>query len=104
VYWGVIILITVTLRQKKVRKTSKAHLMRLFGVSGKTISRWIAYFREDFPFSRHWKNIRGRICSSVKDSELPGSLLHFFNIHRGAGGKALVECLRFLSCGAVAGK
>jgi hypothetical protein len=93
VYWGCVILVAMTLRQGRPDGVSANKLKKLFGVTRLTIKRWIAYFREVFPFSARWQRLRGRVSSSVRDSELPGALVRFFLLNSESAEKGLIACL-----------
>jgi hypothetical protein len=97
VYWGCVILVAMTLRQNRPEGMSANKLIRLLGVSRKTLIRWAIYFREVFPFSAKWQRLRGRVSSSVRDSELPGALLRFFLLQSESPDKGLIACLHFLA-------
>ena len=62
----------------------------------KTLVRWFAYFREEFPRSAKWQRLRGRVIPSVENRRLPGSLLECFLDEAESAEGALVGCLRFL--------
>jgi hypothetical protein len=98
VYWGCVVLVTTTLLQGRVTGYSAGRLMRQFGMSRKTLKRWMKHFREIFPLSAVWKKLRGRVSSEVRDRHLPEDLLEAFRkIDPGEGG--VVACLRFLAGG-----
>ena len=97
VYWGCVILVVMTLRQSRPDGVSANKLKKLFGVSRLTIMRWIAYFREVFPFSARWQRLRGRVSASVRDSDLPGALVKFFLLTSESPDKGLTACLHFLA-------
>ncbi len=97
VYWKVVILVAVTLRSGGPSQTSKSQLKKLFDVDTKTVNRWVSYFRSIFPTSPVWQSIRGRICSSVKDADLPGGLIGYFLSHSPTAEQGLIGCLEFIS-------
>jgi len=97
VYWGAVILVIMTLRQNRPEGKSTIWLMRMFGISRKTLFRWLAYYREVFPQSKQWKRLRGRIGISVKDSRLPGDLLDYFIAYCRHVEKGVIGCLQFLA-------
>ncbi len=99
VYWGVVILVVMTLRQGRPEGRSTIWLQRRFGVSRKTLFRWIAYFRDSFPHQASWKRIRGRVRASIKDRDLPGGLVEWFLEQVEGAEHALAGCLRFLATG-----
>jgi hypothetical protein len=83
--------------QKNPRKHSKAQLMRMFEVSRKAINRWQEFFRDIFPLSAQWQTLRGKISSSVKNSNLPGEMVAYFIEHTKSVEEAIVNCLRFMA-------
>jgi len=97
VYWSCVILVAMTLRQNRLDGMSANKLSRLLGVTRKTLIRWASYFREIFPSSAKWQRLRGRVSPSVRDSELPGSLVEFFLLNSESPEKGLIACLRFLA-------
>lgn len=100
VYWAMVILVVMVLRQARPHGASTRELMRTFGIDRKTLFRWIAYFRDVFPHSAKWQRLRGRISSQVKDSRLPADLVEYFFQHSGCPpDEGLVACLRFLASG-----
>ena len=99
VYFRSMILIVLTLKQNYPRKHSKAQLMRMFGVSRKTINRWQVFFRDIFPFSKQWQRLRGKVSSVVKNSDLPGGMVAYFIQHTKSVEEAIVRSLHFISTG-----
>jgi len=74
VYWAGVILVVMALRQNRPKSAGTIELMRMFGMSRKTLFRWIGYFQEIFPSSAQWQRLRGNVHASVKNSDLPGNL------------------------------
>jgi hypothetical protein len=99
VYWSCVILVVMTLRQNRADGISANKLKKRFGVTRLTIKRWVAYFREVFPCSAQWQRLRGRVSSSVRDSELPSALLRYFLLNSESPEKGLIACLDFLATG-----
>jgi len=97
VYWGCVILVVMTLRQNRPDGVSVKKLKRLLGVTRKTLKRWATYFRDEFPSSAQWQRLRGRVSSSVRDSELPGALVRFFLLNSESEEKGLIACLYALA-------
>ncbi len=97
VYWGCVILVVTALRQKRPEGASAGKLQRMFAIPRKTLVRWFAYFREEFPTSAKWQRLRGRVVPSVEDRRLPGSLLECFLGEKESAQSALVGCLQFLA-------
>jgi len=99
VYWAGVILVVMALRQNRLEGSSTSELMRMFDMSRKTVCRWMSYFQEVFPNSAQWQKLRGRVHSSIRDSELPGDLLRYFIRYADSAEAGLVGCLRFLATG-----
>lgn len=97
VYWGGIIMLVMTLRQRRPDGLSARRLMHLFGVSRQTIVRWMSYFAREFPRSPVWQRLRGRIAPQVGDGVLPGALLEHFLAHTPTALDGLVRCLYLLA-------
>jgi hypothetical protein len=99
VYWSVVVLVVVTLRQQRGKGHSIASLCRRFGVYRSTVARWMAYFREEFPSTPWWQRLRGQVGTQVRNDRLPGQLIGQFVAVHGDGEAGLVACLRFLATG-----
>jgi hypothetical protein len=99
VYWSCSILIILALRQNRPNSMSINKLISMFGVSRKTIKRWIRYFREEFPNTPMWQRLRGRVSSLIKNSELPGKLLSYFLSCSGSQEEGVIKCCQFLTNG-----
>jgi len=102
VYFRVVILIITTLNQNKPQEYSKNLLSNLLEASRKTITRWLAYFREIFPRSRTWKRVRGLINSTVLNRNLPGTLVDYYLGHIPSAEGAIINCLWLLTTGSLA--
>jgi hypothetical protein len=97
VYWGCVIVVVMALRQKRPEGASAGKLQRMFGISRKTLTRWFAYFKQEFPMSAKWQRLRGQVIAWVKDDRLPASLLECFIAQARTAESGLVACLCFLS-------
>ena len=97
VYFGAVVLVVMALRQNRPVGASANKLKELFGISKKTLIRWSFYFREEFPLTAKWQQLRGRIHSSVSNNGLPGNLLSHFIGNSDSAEEGLVDCLRFLA-------
>ncbi len=96
VYWGVaVILVTATVQG--LEKRSIADLCRRFGISRRTVRRWVSYFESVFPASHQWQRLRGRVIAVVRDDELPRSLLQQFASSGLSAFETVVRCLVFLA-------
>jgi hypothetical protein len=99
VYWAAVFLVVSALRQGRTRGYTVRRLQVLFGLTRPTLARWIRYFREQFPHSRGFQSIRGRLLPQVAVKRLPGSLIERFQKARGAYDLALLACLKALALG-----
>ena len=97
VYWGCVILVVMTLRQKRPGGASARRLQAIFEISRSTLARWFAYFKEEFPTSAKWQRLRGRVIARVENDRLPTSLLECFLDEAETAEGGLVGCLAFLS-------
>lgn len=99
VYWGVVILVTIILQQRRSTGYSAARIMRLVGVSRHTLKRWIHYFKTSFPVSSRWRRLRGLIGVDLTRTPIPSTLVLFF-IKRFGSVEGLIRFLQLLSGGA----
>ncbi|MFQ5917057.1 MAG: hypothetical protein ACE5I0_04515 [Candidatus Binatia bacterium] len=97
VYWGAVILVVMTLRQNRPEGAGTKWLIGMFGISRKTLIRWITYYREVFPQSAQWKKLRGRVGVYVGNDRLPGDLVDYFVDHCDCAEEGLIRCLYFLA-------
>ena len=97
VYWGCVILVVMTLKQNRPDGPSARKIKEMFGISRKTLKRWIAYFRDQFPASSQWQRLRGRLASAVSNNKLPAELVHYFLKHFQSPQQAIIGCLKFLA-------
>lgn len=97
VYWAGVIILVVTLRQRRVDGLSAGEIQRQLGVSRKTLRRWMVWFAEVFPSTPLWRRIRGLVVASVRDDELPESLVAQFEATSADPMQALVACLGLLA-------
>ena len=97
VYWSLVILIVMTLRQNRPEGKSTIGLMRRFKITRKTLFRWICYYRDIFPHGDQWKILRGKIGILVRNSFLPGDLVDYFIENSRDYEDGVVRCLKFLA-------
>lgn len=97
VYWGCVILVVITLKQNRPQSASARRIQEMFGISRKTLKRWIEYFRDEFPESLQWQRLRGRLASTVSNNKLPAALVHYFLKNFQSPQQALIGCLQFLA-------
>jgi hypothetical protein len=99
VYWAGIVLVVVALRQRRPSSASARKLRDLFKVSWETVLRWMSWFAEVFPRTELWRRRRGLVTATVRDDELPASVLDLFITAHGCEQRGLVACLEFLVTG-----
>ena len=99
VYWGsAIVLVTAAVRGPE--RVTLCGLCDQFGVSRRTIKRWVAYFTLLLPKSVLWQRVRGRVSAQISDDALPHTLLAGCISAAGDPFSGLVNSLQLL-CGAV---
>jgi len=70
-------------------------LCELCSIPARTLKRWRAWWREDFPSTPFWQSVRERFMPSVTIGRLPQSLLERFDA--GAMTDRLAQLLRFIA-------
>jgi hypothetical protein len=94
VYWGAVVLLATAARQGG--RQTVAELRQRFGVSRRTVRRWMRYFAAEFPRCAAWLRVRGQVSPTVHDAGLPRNLVLWFQ-RRSRGQPSLVACLRLLA-------
>jgi hypothetical protein len=97
VYWAGVIVLAMTLRQRRVDGASSRGLQQRFGVSRNTVARWVSWFAEVFPTTARWKRIRGKVNPVVRNDGLPDSLVRLCESTADDPETALVTCLKLLA-------
>lgn len=98
VYWRAVILVVTTLRQQRPVGFSANQVRRIFGISRKTLCRWLIFFRDSFPQGQLWQERRAYlVAGTVRDNHLPSDLLQYFTRVFTDPQAALCRCLYFLS-------
>jgi hypothetical protein len=96
VYWASVLLVVTALRQGRDQGYTVEKLKALFGVTRSTLSRWLKYFRQIFPYSQSWRRLSGRLMPPVIEDKLPRSLIERFVQSRGDPERGLTACLHSL--------
>jgi hypothetical protein len=95
VFLGAVVVLVAAMQQgpspRRVRE-----LTELFDVDRRTIGRWRAFWREQFPQTPFWKLARGRFVPRLSIAELPRALLEAF-IHHEDSREDWKDLLEFLS-------
>ena len=99
VYFGVVMLVVMTLRQKRTDGYSASRLMKIFGLSRHTLKRWIIYFENIFPFSLRWRKVKGRMGIDMSNDDFPAVVVSYFIKHSVSASVGLIGSLAFLSGG-----
>jgi len=99
VHWRVVILVVMAIRQRQSPRTTVERIEELCEVPVRTVVRWTAFFRDEFPDSRAWQRRRGRVSSVVSSAALPGALVEYFLTQHTESTQALVSCMSFLVAG-----
>ncbi|WP_155309038.1 hypothetical protein [Desulfosarcina ovata] len=99
VYWGLVILLIMTIRQNRPEGKNTKRLIDQFGIDRKTFFRWVIYYRDAFPSSVCWRGMRGCFSATVSNSCLPGDALDAFIAHAGDSEAGLTNCLKLFSKG-----
>lgn len=99
VYWGVVILLIMTIRQNRPEGGNVSRLTDLFGIDRKTFFRWVVYYRDVFPSSVCWRVMRGRFSATVSNARLPGDALDAFIAHARDTIEGLLNCLELYGKG-----
>ncbi len=97
VYWAGVILLVVTLRQRRLDGSSTRRLRAWLGVSRSTVARWMTWFAEVFPATSLWRRIRGLVGPAVHDGDLPDSLVREFESAIDDPEQVLLACLKLLA-------
>jgi predicted DNA-binding transcriptional regulator YafY len=95
VFWGVVVLLVPVLRQGPTPKRVE-RLCATFGVSVRTLRRWMRWWREAFAASRFFVAARGRFARPLAIETLPGALLELFR-SASEPTQRVLEALRFLA-------
>jgi hypothetical protein len=99
VYWAPVLWVVTALRQGRVQRYTLRRLQQLFGITRPTLTRWIGYFREQFPHSLSFRRLSGHLIPPVAIHKLPGALMQRFVRASGEHEAGLVACLQRLALG-----
>lgn len=98
VYWHGVMLVVMTLRQGRSAGKTAKKFQKLFSITRNTVARWIGWYRDEFPYSVTWHRVRGLVCPTVNNGNLPADLLKYCIDHCSCPEQGLVSCLKLL-CG-----
>ncbi len=97
VYWRVVILVVMTLKQNRPDSPKTRKLIEMLEVSPQTLKRWAEYFRDIYPNSPQWQRLAGKFLPLERNIELPSGLVNHFLSRFKSPNYRLFECLNFLS-------
>jgi hypothetical protein len=97
VYLFAIVLLVSAMRQGPARRTAR-ELKALFGVDRRTLARWRTWWQAILPRMQFWRRARGHFRASVREDDLPQSLIDRFREEQGLLRERVVATLKFL-CG-----
>jgi hypothetical protein len=95
VYWRVVILVTVLLREQRTYGFTMTRLSRELGVDLKTIRRWQAEYRQEFLTGRY-KRLRGYFATGFPVGEEVAKLFSIFLTQNDSTG-GVVRLLTFIA-------
>ena len=95
VYFRVVILMTIAMRQQRPRGMTLEKLQAETGADLKTIRRWMTEYRRDF-LSGRYKRIRGCFAEGLEAGAEISGLVSFFVMQNDSAG-GVVRLLRFIA-------
>ena len=95
---GAVVLL-VTAAAQGLQRATINELCERFGVSRRTVKRWVQFFLVSFPRSDAWRRLRGHVSASVGNHLLPRSFLEWLFGERECTETALRDALRLIACG-----
>ena len=94
VYLGIVVVLVTALRQGPTPRGRRI-LADEFDVDERTIRRWQLWWRETFPRTAVWKEMKARLNSDVVETEIPLALVECFGAFNSRDG--LARLLVFLA-------
>lgn len=94
VYLGIVVVLVTALRQGPTPRGRRI-LADEFDVDERTIRRWQLWWRETFPRTAAWKEMKARLNSVVVETEIPLALVEYFGAVNSRDG--LARLLVFLA-------
>lgn len=96
VYWRMVILVVVALREQRSVGFTMEKLKRLLGVDSKTVRRWQSWYRERLSPSGEWQALRSRLAFGLTPgSEVQSLFLAYVDESDPENG--MVRLLRFIA-------
>lgn len=92
VYLKAVVLMAVAARQPDRLEVTARRLAELFGVTRRTVARWLRAYAEGVAHHPAWQRIRGQVPPSVRDADVPRSLLDVLVAHQGLEQALLTAC------------
>ena len=94
VYLGVLVVLLTAMRQGPTPRAAR-ELRKHFGVSHRTLARWLKWWQEQFPGTRFWQEFKARFTPPVEEECLPQSLVSRFQ--KGTLRDQIVDMLKFVA-------
>lgn len=97
VYWGVVIVVVLALVQSRLDSKHVSRVIKILGISKKTIQRWIDYFKTSFSLSSTWKKLKGRLGFYIPRDRLLNKVVSYFVEKFISEEEGLINSLKFLA-------
>jgi hypothetical protein len=92
VYLKAVVLMVVACRQGDRFDATVRHLTELFGVTRRTVARWLRAFADGVQHVPAWQRVRGQVPPSLRDADVPRGLLVELVADRGLQPALVAAC------------
>jgi hypothetical protein len=96
VYWRMVILVVVALREQRSSGYTMEKLKKRLGVDAKSVRRWQAWYRERLSPSGAWKELGSRLAFGLPPGQEMGTLVSAF-IDKNDVTSGMARLLRFIA-------
>ena len=96
VYWRMVILVVIALREQRPFGFTMDKLKTVLGVDSKTVRRWQSWYRERLSPSGEWKALGSRLASGLTPGQEIGTLISAF-INENDATSGMARLLRFIA-------
>lgn len=96
VYWRMVILVVVALREQRPYGITMDKLKTQLGVDSKTVRRWQVWYRERLRPGGQWEELGWRIANGLRFGEEVGTLIGAF-IDEKEAQSGMARLLRFIA-------
>jgi hypothetical protein len=96
VYWRIVILVVIALREQRPYGMTMDKLKAELGVDSKTVRRWQRWYRERLSPGGQWEELRWRIAAELRSAEEIGMLVGVF-IDAADPQSGMARLLRFIA-------